>query len=66
MKTKRTNNDYDDFDYEPYEERKGKIKKVDSEHHKRREILNWKKAWVEHSDEADEVDDFYAKPVPRK
>lgn len=66
MKTRMIDDDFDDFDYEPYEERKGKIKRADSDNHKRREIKNWKKAWVDHSDDADEVDDFYAKPVPRK
>lgn len=27
--------------------------------HKRRPIRNWTKAFVEHQDEADEIDDFY-------
>ena len=66
MKTRNNSSQYDDFDYEPYEERKGKIRRPDSENHKRREIRNWKKVWSDHENEADEVDDFYAKPVPRK
>jgi hypothetical protein len=40
------------------EERK-KIKRVDSEHHRRREIRNWKKVWSEHTNDYDEVDEFY-------
>ena len=64
---KSNSNHYDDFDdYEPYEEKKGRIRQPDSENHKRREIRNWKKAWSEHTYDADEVDDFYAKPVRRK
>jgi hypothetical protein len=48
----------DSNDYEYYEERK-KIKRVDSEHHRRREIKNWKKVWSEHTNDYDEVDEFY-------
>jgi hypothetical protein len=35
-----------------YEERKGKIKKADSDNTSASEIRNWKKAWVDHSDDA--------------
>jgi len=48
----------DSNDYEYYEERK-KIKRVDSEHHRHREIKNWKKVWSEHTNDYDEVDEFY-------
>jgi hypothetical protein len=66
MKSSRNhiNDDFDD--YEPYEEKKGRIKRVDSDQHKRREIRNWSKAWNDLSDDADDIDDFYAKPVPRR
>ena len=64
MKNKKTSYEDDHNDYEYYEERK-KIKRVDSEHHKRRDIKNWKKVWSEHSDDYDEVDEFYAKPSRR-
>jgi hypothetical protein len=66
MKSSRNhiNDDFDD--YEPYEEKKGRIKRVDSDQHKRREIRNWSKAWNDHTGDADDIDDFYAKPVPRR
>lgn len=54
----------DDFstgDYEWYEERKGKIKRVSSEHRPRREIKNWEKAWRDHTEDFDERDEFYEK-----
>lgn len=54
-----TEYDFDTRDYEPYEERKGKIKKVSSEHMPRRQVKNWKKAWSEHTDDYDERDEFY-------
>jgi len=41
--------DYDDEEYADI--RKGQ---------KRRPIRNWTKAFVEHLDEADEIDDFYS------
>ena len=44
MKKKLIDYEDDSNDYEYYEERK-KIKRVDSEHHRRREIRNWKKVW---------------------
>lgn len=34
-------------------------KKQLSESHRRRPIRNWTKAWVEHEEEAEEIDDFY-------
>lgn len=43
-----THEDYDDEEYADL--RKGQ---------KRRPIRNWTKAFVEHSDEADAIDDFY-------
>ena len=42
------------------EERK-KIKRVDSDHNRRREIKNWKKVWSEHTNDYDEVDEFYGR-----
>lgn len=64
MKNKRRDfSDEEFFDYEPYEERKGKIKRVSSEHRPRREIRNWKKSWDEHLDDYDEHDDFYGKKM---
>jgi hypothetical protein len=64
-KMKSNSNHYEDFDdYEPYEEKKGRIRKVDSENHKRREIKNWKKAWSEHPEDYDERDEFFGKHVP--
>lgn len=45
----------------------GTNEKMDDEDHvelrkgtKRRPIRNWTKAYVEHLDEADEIDDFYS------
>lgn len=64
MKNKKGSYEDDHNDYEYYEERK-KIKRVDSEHNKRRDIRNWKKAWSEHTDDYDEVDDFFSKPSRR-
>jgi hypothetical protein len=56
-----TGSDYYTYeDYEPYEGQK-KIKNVSSVHGQRRKIKNWKKAWSEHEDDYDEVDDFYDK-----
>lgn len=65
MKNKKFN-DYDDFDYEPYEERKGRIKQVASVHRPKREIKNWKQAWNDHTDDFDSHDEFFAKKPPRK
>lgn len=59
MKNKNYSYEDDDYDYE-YEDRK-KAKKADLENQKRRNIRNWKKAWSEHTDDFDEIDDFYAK-----
>lgn len=44
-----THEDYDDEEYADI--RKGQ---------KRRPIRNWTKAFVEHQEEADEIDDFYS------
>lgn len=44
-----THEDYDDDEYADI--RKGQ---------KRRPIRNWTKAFVEHQEEADEIDDFYS------
>lgn len=61
MKNKLTDYEDDDSnDYEYYEERK-KIKRVDSDHNRRREIKNWKKVWSEHTNDYDEVDEFYGR-----
>lgn len=60
MKSNSNISDYDD--YHDDLDHKKRIKKVDSEHNKRREIKNWKKAWSEHLEDYDEMDDFYAKP----
>ena len=29
--------------------------------HKRRPIRNWTKTWIDHADEADDLDEFHAK-----
>ena len=58
MKKKLIDYEDDSNDYEYYEERK-KIKRADSDHHKRREIRNWTKVWSEHTNDYDEVDEFY-------
>jgi len=62
MKNRKVGN-YDDFTdhYESYEERKGKIKRVSSEHRPRRQVQNWRKAWSEHTDDYDERDEFFGK-----
>lgn len=60
MKNKTPDYEDDSNDYEYYEERK-KIKRVDSEHNKRREIRNWKKVWSEHTTDYDEMDEFYGR-----
>lgn len=46
-------------DYEFIDHRKDPNRSKDD--HKRRPIKNWKKVWIEHSDEADEFDEFYVK-----
>jgi hypothetical protein len=56
------NESFDNDDYEWYEERKGKIKRVSSEHKPKREIRNWKKVWSQHTDDYDEHDEFYGAP----
>ena len=63
MKATKTNStsDYDDFDYEPYEERKGKIKLTASANRERRGIKNWKKVWIDHASDYEEVEDFFRK-----
>jgi hypothetical protein len=60
MKNKHKSiDDYGKDDFEWYEERKGKIKKVDSDHRPRRETRNWKKVWSERADDYDEYEDFF-------
>lgn len=61
MKNNRTSYEDDSFDYEPYEERKGKIKKVRTDVRPKREIKNWKKAWSEHTNDYDEREEFYGR-----
>lgn len=61
MKNKRKNFDDDFYDYEPYEERKGKIKRVRTDVRPKRETKNWKKAWSEHTDDFDERDEFFGR-----
>jgi len=66
MKNKRRDfSDEDFYDYEPYEERKGKIKKVRTDVRPKRETRNWKKAWSNHTDDYDERDEFYAINRPK-
>lgn len=36
-----------------------KVRRVESDLHKKRPIKNLKKAWEEHEDDYDEIDDFY-------
>lgn len=38
-----------------------KLRKVESDLHKKRPVKNLKKAWEEHEDDWDEVDDFFEK-----
>ena len=45
-----THEDYDDAEY-------AEVRKSQ----KIRPIRNWTKAWVEHEEQADEVDDFYGR-----
>lgn len=61
MKTNNTNRDFDETDFEWYEEKRGKIKRVRSEHRPKRETRNWKRAWSQHPDDYDERDEFYGK-----
>lgn len=62
MKTKKIGgyDDYTDY-YEPYEERKGRIKRVASEHRPKRQVKNWKKAWSDHTEDYDDHDEFFGK-----
>lgn len=63
---KKTRHQFDD-DYEyDFREGKKKIKLADSDHHKRRDIKNWTKAWSEHEDDYDEFDEFYGKSANTK
>lgn len=36
-----------------------KLRRVESDLHKKRPVRNLKKAWEEHEDDYDEIDDFY-------
>lgn len=47
--------DYEDFD----DEDRRQVKKQHQEH--RRPVKNWKKAWTQHEDDFDDVDDFYTR-----
>lgn len=49
----------DDDYYDFSDKRKDAVRSKDD--HKRRPIKNWKKVWIDHSDEAEEIDDFYTK-----
>jgi hypothetical protein len=62
MKNRKLRADYEDdyADYAPYENRK-KIKAPVAPSKQKRQIKNWKKAWSEHDDDYDAVDDFYSK-----
>ena len=55
------NDEFHETDFEWYEEKRGKIKKVRSDHRPKRETKNWKKAWSEHTDDYDERDEFYGR-----
>jgi hypothetical protein len=63
MKHKNTNRKIDPLYAELYEEDKrygGKrIERLESEMRDRRPLRNLKKAWEEHVEDFDEVDDFY-------
>lgn len=63
MKHKNTNRKIDPLYAELYEEEKrygGKrIERLESEMRDRRPLRNLKKAWEEHVEDFDEVDDFY-------
>lgn len=52
-RVKFNNNDYDD-DFDDYK----KPKKKDSP---RRQVKNWKKAWINNMDRYEEIDDFHSK-----
>jgi hypothetical protein len=62
MKTSSVVSEFDEdiHDYEPYEDRK-KIKHHASPNSRTREIRNWKKVWIDHASDYEEVDEFYQK-----
>lgn len=47
-----------EFEFDEYDLAEERKRKRTTEA-KRREIRNWKKAWSEHPNDYDEVDDFY-------
>lgn len=62
MKSKKLkfNSDYDEHaEYENEVRRKTKADIQNS----RRPVKNWKKAWIEHTDDYDERDEFYGKKM---
>ena len=65
MRNKKPRNadNFTDFGYESYEEKKGRIKRVESEVRKKRAIRDWKKVWNENEDEYDEREEFFEKFV---
>lgn len=56
-KSKKLRHNYDEYDEDEYP--------TNTSHKKggprRRPVRNWKKAWVEHQKDYDEVDDFFSK-----
>jgi hypothetical protein len=55
--SKSKNHAYDDYD--DYDDNQYNVKK--QQQSQRRQIKNWKKAWTEHENDYDEMDDFYSK-----
>jgi len=57
--SKSKNHAYDDYDDYDDDEDYTRGKKLHKEN--RRSIKNWKKAWAQHENDYDELDDFYTK-----
>lgn len=58
MKNSKSRNEINRQRYDDYEEYNQTKKKPQQ---KRRPVRNWKKAWIEHEDQVDELDEFYGK-----
>jgi hypothetical protein len=58
MKNSKSRNEVNRQRYDDYEEFNKTKKKPQP---KRRPVKNWTKAWIEHEDQVDELDEFYGK-----
>ena len=60
MTMKKYKTSYDEYHNDDYDHDQDDTKKKSLRDH-RRPIRNWKKAWSDHTDDFDEIEDFYSK-----